>query len=90
MRAAWIVSACVLGGHWTVFTRIAQALGPDGLHAPAVWVSVAPIAGALGLPLVVLAARASDRLGPRPPMIATLVAGSFGFALAAGAASAAV
>jgi MFS transporter, YNFM family, putative membrane transport protein len=90
VRAGWMVSACVLAGHWTVLTRIAEALGPDGLHASAGWLSVAPLTGALGLPLVVLAARASDQRGPRTPMIATLVAGSFGFALAAGAASAAV
>jgi MFS family permease len=90
VRAGWIVSACVLAGHWTVLTRIAQALGPDGLHASAAWLSVAPLTGALGLPLVMLAARASDRRGPRTPMIATLVAGSLGFALAAGAASAVV
>jgi MFS transporter, YNFM family, putative membrane transport protein len=90
VRAGWLVSACVLAGHWTVLTRIAQALGPDGLHASAAWLSVAPLTGALGLPLVMLAARASDRRGPRTPMIATLVAGALGFALAAGAASAAV
>jgi MFS family permease len=90
VRAGWIVSACVLAGHWTVLTRIGQALGPDGLHASAAWLSVAPLTGALGLPLVVLAARASDRRGPRTPMIATLVAGSVGFALAAGASSATV
>jgi predicted MFS family arabinose efflux permease len=76
--AGWIVSACVLAGHWTVLTRIAEAVGSD-------WSGVAPLTGALGLPLVVLAARAGDRVGPRAPMVATLCAGALGFALAAAA-----
>jgi MFS family permease len=54
------------------------------------WIAAAPLTGALGLPLVVLAARASDRVGPRTPMVATLAAGALGFALAATAASAGV
>ena len=64
--------------------------------APAVWAPAiaglpqAPLTGALGLPLVVLAARACDRVGPRAPMVATLTVGALGFALAATAASAGV
>jgi YNFM family putative membrane transporter len=65
VRAGWIVSACVLAGHWTVLTRIAEALGPGGLGAGDRWIAAAPLTGALGLPLVVLAARACDRVGPR-------------------------
>ena len=35
VHAGWIVSACVLAGHWTVLTRIAEAVGSDGLgHGP--------------------------------------------------------
>ena len=90
VRAGWIVSACVLAGHWTVLTRIAEALGPSGLGAGGRWIAAAPLTGALGLPLVVLAAHASDRVGPRTPMVATLAAGALGFALAAAAASAGV
>ncbi len=90
VRAGWIVSACVLGGHWTVLTRIAEALGPGGLGAGDRWIPAAPLTGALGLPLVVLAARACDRVGPRVPMVATLTVGALGFALAATAASAVV
>jgi len=81
--AGWIVSACVLAGHWTVLTRIAEAVGSDGLGHGHDWTGLAPLTGVLGLPLVVLAARAGDRVGPRGPMIATLVAGGLGFTLAA-------
>ncbi|MGZ4183268.1 MAG: MFS transporter [Solirubrobacteraceae bacterium] len=88
VRAGWIVSACVLAGHWTVLTRIAEALGPGSLGAGDRWIALAPLTGALGLPLVVLAARACDRVGPRAPMAATLAVGAFAFALAAAAASA--
>ena len=80
--AGWIVSACVLAGHWTVLTRIAEAVGSGGLGHGTDWSGLAPLTGVLGLPLVVLAARAGDRVGPRGPMIATLVAGALGFALA--------
>jgi MFS transporter, YNFM family, putative membrane transport protein len=88
VRAGWIVSACVLAGHWTVLTRIAEALGPSGLGAGDRWVAAAPLTGAFGLPLVFLAARACDRVGPCAPMAATLVVGALGFALATTAASA--
>ena len=83
VRAGWLVSALVLGGHWTVLTRLGEALGPSGLHAGAGAAGVAALTGAVGLPLVVLAARASDAVGPRRPMVATLAAGAAGFLLAA-------
>jgi len=85
VHAGWIVSACVLAGHWTVLTRLAEALGTGGLHAGGGWAGLAPLAGAAGLPLVMLAARASDRVGPRTPMVAALVTGALGFGLAAAA-----
>jgi predicted MFS family arabinose efflux permease len=90
VHAGWIVSACVLAGHWTVLTRIAEAVGADGLGHGHDWTGLAPLTGALGLPLVVLAARAGDRVGPRAPMIAALSAGALGFALAATASTVAV
>lgn len=71
--AGWIVSACVLAGHWTVLTRLVEAPGNE---------SIAALTGVVGLPLVVLAARASDAVGPRRTMTATLIAGAAGFALA--------
>jgi predicted MFS family arabinose efflux permease len=88
--AGWIVSACVLAGHWTVLTRLTEATGPHGLDAGAGWSGLAPLTGAFGLPLVVLAARASDRVGPRVPMVATLVTGALGFGLASTATTAAM
>lgn len=75
VRAGWLVSALVLGGHWTVLTRLGEAVG----HAA----GVAALAGAAGLPLVLLAARACDRGGPRRTMTATLLTGAAGFAAAA-------
>lgn len=83
VRAGWLVSALVLGGHWTVLTRLAEALGPNGLHAGSGAAGIAALTGAAGLPLVVLAARSSDRRGPRLTMTITLAAGAAGFALAA-------
>jgi YNFM family putative membrane transporter len=90
VHAGWIVSACVLAGHWTVLTRLSEALGPHGLGAGSGWSGLAPLTGAIGLPLVVLAARAGDRVGPRLPMVGTLVAGALGFLLAASASTAAM
>jgi YNFM family putative membrane transporter len=81
VHAGWLVSALVLAGHWTVLTRLVEAPGDE---------SVAALTGVLGLPLVVLAARASDTAGPRRTMTATLAAGATGFALAATAADAAL
>lgn len=81
VRAGWLVSALVLAGYWTALTRLGTAL--DTLGAPAGMATAAPLLGALGIPLVVLAGRASDRHGPRAPMLVTTVAGAAGFALAA-------
>jgi predicted MFS family arabinose efflux permease len=83
VRAGWLVSALVLGGHWTVLTCLAEALGPNGLHAGSGAAGIAALTGAAGLPLVLLAANASDRRGPKVTMTITLAAGAAGFALAA-------
>lgn len=89
VRAGWLVSALVLGGHWTVLTRLAEALGPHGLNAGSGAAAIAALTGAAGLPLVLLAANASDRRGPKLTMTATLATGAAGFALAAAAGAAA-
>lgn len=73
VHAGWLVSALVLAGHWTVLTRLVDAPGDPSLAA---------LTGVVGLPLVVLAARASDGVGPRRTMTATLAVGAAGFALA--------
>jgi MFS family permease len=73
------VSGLVLAGHWTVLTRLVEAPGDASLAA---------LTGVAGLPLVVLAARSADAIGPRRTMTATLAAGAAGFALAAAASDA--
>lgn len=80
--AGWIVSGLVLGGNWTVLTRLGEALGPEGLAAGEGAAGLAALTGAIGLPLVVLAARSCDVTGPRRTMTATLAAGAAGFLLA--------
>ena len=85
--AGWAVAALVLAGYWTVLTRLGIALGEDGLDGSSALELSAPLVGALGIPLVVVAARAADRHGPRRPMVVTLAAGAVGFAAAAVAAT---
>jgi YNFM family putative membrane transporter len=75
VHAGWLVSALVLAGQWTVLTRLAEAVG----HAAA----PAALTGVAGLPLVLLAARSSDRNGPRATMTRILAIGAAGFAAAA-------
>jgi YNFM family putative membrane transporter len=90
VHAGWLTSALVLAGHWTVLTRLGEALGPAGLNAGSGAAGIAALTGAIGLPLVVLAARASDAVGPRRPMIATLAAGASGFVIASTASTAVI
>jgi MFS family permease len=89
LAAGWLVSMLVLAGYWTVLTRLGVALGEDGLDAPKGLQLAAPLVGALGIPLVVIAARSCDRFGPRAPMVVTLAVGAAGFTAAAAAPSAA-
>jgi predicted MFS family arabinose efflux permease len=42
-----------------------------------------PVAGAVGIPLVMLAGRSADRRGPRAPMVGTMAAGALALAVAA-------
>jgi len=86
--AGWLVSALVLGGYWTVLTRLATILGDGELAAPARLAAGVSLAGAAGIPLVLAAGRAADRRGPRAPMLATLLAGALAFGGAAAAPSA--
>jgi MFS family permease len=88
VHAGWLVSSLVLAGHWTVVTRLGEALGASGLGAGAGTAALASLTGAAGLPLVVLAARACDGVGPRRTMTVTLLVGAAGFALASTATTA--
>jgi MFS family permease len=79
--AGWTCSTLVLAAYWTLLTRwesITQSVGiGSGMSA------LLPVAGAIGIPLVVLAGRTADRRGPRAPMVRTMAAGAAGLALAA-------
>src|SRR3954454_11030678 len=83
--AGWACSALVLAAYWTLLTRwesIAQGVG-IGFDTSA----LLPVAGAVGIPLVVLAGRSADRRGPRAPMIRTMGTGAAALALAAATSS---
>jgi MFS transporter, YNFM family, putative membrane transport protein len=79
--AGWACSTFVLAAYWTLLTRwdsIAEGVG-IGSDVSA----LLPVAGAVGIPLVVVAGRSADRLGPRAPMVWTMSAGAAALALAA-------
>jgi MFS family permease len=79
--AGWACSALVLAAYWTLLTRWQSIVEGVGISSG---VSVLlPVAGAVGIPLVVVAGRTADRLGPRAPMVRTLGAGAGGLAVAA-------
>jgi len=71
----------VLAAYWTLLTRWQSIVEAVGIGSD---MSVLlPIAGAVGIPLVVGAGRAADRRGPRAPMVRTMLAGAAGLTLAA-------
>jgi predicted MFS family arabinose efflux permease len=79
--AGWACSALVLAAYWTLLTRwesIADGVGIGGSVS-----ALLPLAGAAGIPLVMLAGRSADRRGPRVPMVRTMVAGALALAAAA-------
>src|SRR4051794_24249746 len=79
--AGWACSTLVLAAYWTLLTRwesIADGVG-IGFDTSA----LLPLAGAVGIPLVVVAGRSADRRGPRAPMVRTMCAGAAALALAA-------
>src|SRR3954466_8181014 len=83
--AGWACSTLVLAAYWTLLTRwesIADGIG-IGFDTSA----LLPVAGAGGIPLVVLAGRSADRRGPRAPMLHTMGAGALALALAAATSS---
>jgi MFS family permease len=83
--AGWACSTLVLAAYWTLLTRwdsIAEGVGIGSSVS-----ALLPVAGAVGIPLVVLAGRSADMRGPRAPMVRTMVAGAAALALAATAES---
>ena len=81
LMAGWACSTLVLAAYWTVLTRWESIT--DGVGLGSGMAALLPLVGAVGIPLVVLAGRTADRLGPRAPMVRTMVAGAAGLALAA-------
>jgi predicted MFS family arabinose efflux permease len=83
--AGWACSALVLTAYWTLLTRwqsIAEGVGFGSDVS-----GLLPVAGALGIPLVMLAGRAADRSGPRTPMVCTMVTGALALGVASATAS---
>lgn len=81
--AGWACSALVLAAYWTLLTRWESIA--DGVGLGSGVAALLPVAGAVGIPLVMLAGRSADRRGPRAPMVRTMGAGAL--ALTAAAAS---
>jgi MFS family permease len=79
--AGWVCSTLVLAAYWTLLTRWESI--SDGVGIGFDTSTLLPLAGAAGIPLVVVAGHAADRLGPRAPMVRTMTAGAFALALAA-------
>ena len=83
--AGWACSTLVLAAYWTLLTRWSAIT--EGVGFGSDMSALLPIAGAVGIPLVVLAGRSADRRGPRSPMVRTMGAGAFALAIAATAQS---
>ncbi|HEX6713681.1 MAG TPA: MFS transporter [Thermoleophilaceae bacterium] len=79
--AGWACSTLVLAAYWTLLTRWESIA--DGVGIGFDTSTLLPLAGAVGIPLVVLAGRSADRLGPRAPMVRTMTAGAAALAVAA-------
>src|SRR4051812_22286931 len=78
--AGWACSTLVLAAYWTLLTRW-QSIA-DGVGIGSDVSGLLPVSGAVGIPLVVLAGRSADRLGPRAPMVRTMAAGATALAVA--------
>jgi len=79
--AGWACSTLVLAAYWTLLTRW-QSIA-DGVGVGFDSSVLLPLAGALGIPLVVGAGHAADRVGPRTPMVRTMALGAIGLGVAA-------
>jgi predicted MFS family arabinose efflux permease len=79
--AGWTCSTLVLAAYWTLVTRWDSIAHDAGIAGDASL--LLPLAGMVGIPLVLLAGRSADRLGPRTPMVRTMAAGAVALALAA-------
>src|SRR4051794_38933328 len=81
LLAGWTCSTLVLAAYWTLLTRWDSILAGVGIHSGASL--LLPVAGAVGIALVVVAGRSADRVGPRTPMVRTMALGAAALVLAA-------
>lgn len=81
LLAGWACSTLVLAAYWTLVTRWQSIV--DGAGIGGDMSIVLPVAGAVGIPLVVVAGRSADRVGPRKPMVLTTWLGAACLAVAA-------
>jgi MFS family permease len=79
--AGWACSTLVLAAYWTLLTRWQSITDGAGIGFDTS--ALLPIAGAVGIPLVIGAGRAADRLGPRVPMVRTMSLGALALGVAA-------
>jgi predicted MFS family arabinose efflux permease len=79
--AGWVCSTLVLAAYWTLITRWESIA--DGVGVGASVSALLPVAGAFGIPLVVLAGRSADHRGPRKAMVRTMGAGALALTIAA-------
>jgi MFS transporter, YNFM family, putative membrane transport protein len=79
--AGWACSTLVLGAYWTLLTRWDSIAEGIGIRSDVS--ALLPVAGAVGILLVVLAGRSADRSGPRAPMVRAMTAGAVALGLAA-------
>src|SRR4051812_42411403 len=79
--AGWACSTLVLAAYWTLVTRWASLTAGAGFSSD--MSTLLPIAGAIGIPLVVVAGRSADRRGPRTAMVRTMCGGAIALAVAA-------
>ncbi len=77
----WLCSTLVLAAYWTILTRWSSIAHGAGFSSDLS--AVLPVAGAAGIPLVLIAGRSADRRGPRTAMVRTMTLGASGLALAA-------
>ena len=79
--AGWTCSTLVLAAYWTLVTRWSSLAEGAGFTSD--MSALLPVAGAVGIALVVVAGRSADRRGPRLPMVWTLGLGALALSLAA-------
>ncbi|WP_372790545.1 MFS transporter [Paraconexibacter sp.] len=82
--AAWACAFLVLIAYWTIVTRIAPLLGPDGAGLSEDGARAIPLLGGVaGMLLTGVVAGVADRIGPRRPMVAVLATGVTGLLIGA-------